>query len=139
MAKSKQPIPEEKSFTLRIDWQELQHQKAALCAAAYGEPFRREDLHGLVHMLDFIQDDAVRQGLSEQKVFGKLQTKLKAAEPAPAAAASALPPDVRALLEEVRDLGGSMDWRVKTVMDWSQRAAWLLAQSTPSPSSGDAS
>lgn len=53
-------------FELNIDWAQLNSQKQALLRAAQNE----EELDGIVHLIDSIQDQAVENGIKDDEVFG---------------------------------------------------------------------
>jgi len=55
---------------LPIDFPTLRKQKEELVAIASNGA--HQNLMGIVHLLDGIQDQAVEQGYSEEEVFGKL-------------------------------------------------------------------
>lgn len=55
-------------FELKIDWVQLNSQKQALLRAAQDE----EELEGIIHLIDSIQDQAVENGVSDDEVFGYL-------------------------------------------------------------------
>jgi hypothetical protein len=57
----------------KMDWGLLRQQKLILLHLRE-QVFSNEDkdtLSGMIHLLDYIQDIAVEQGLSEEEVFGE--------------------------------------------------------------------
>ena len=67
----------------KIDWEQLRHQKMALLERRDAledslkvgfivDFFRKESaaLTGIIHFLDYVQDNAVAQGVSHEEVFG---------------------------------------------------------------------
>lgn len=58
-----------------IDWSLLRAQKQWLLSQDH------EHAHGLLHLLDAIQDDAIRQGFEEDVVFGQSELPEELGEP----------------------------------------------------------
>lgn len=62
---------------MKIDWYELRQQKATLLRLIKTTVFNQgveQDLEGVIHLLDAIQDCAVNTGeATEQEVFGDIE------------------------------------------------------------------
>jgi hypothetical protein len=57
-----------------MDWKMLRQQKNTLLKVIHEQKVKRykqteEDLTGLLHLIDSIQDDAVKRGVPEEDVF----------------------------------------------------------------------
>lgn len=63
--------PDEAQLFLSIDWALLRQQKAALLEIIFqGTPYE-DQLDGLVHLIDAIQDQSVQCGIPEAEIFGE--------------------------------------------------------------------
>lgn len=57
------------------DWEQLRKQKEMLIELVSG-PIDYEELSGIINLLDYIQDEAVKSGIwTEEEVFGNLNNQ----------------------------------------------------------------
>lgn len=60
----------ENTLLMSIDWELLRKQKAALMSTIFTGTSYEDELQGLVHLIDAIQDQACAAGVPEEEIFG---------------------------------------------------------------------